>query len=54
MTTGRNGLQEAVDTVTDLEESLGKVTKKNGNKRSALEAMETKVNSKNNQVGKEE
>jgi len=50
VTTGRNGLQEAVDTVTDLEESLGKVTKKNGNKRSALEAMETKVNSKNNQL----
>jgi len=46
----RRSLQEDMHVVSDLEERLGKLTKENANKRSALEAMESKVNSKNNQL----
>ena len=50
LSTGRSRLQEEVDSVGDLEDRLERLRKENANKKSALEAMQSKVKSKNTEV----
>ena len=50
LSTGRSRLQEEVDSVGELEDRLERLRKENANKKSALEAMQSKVKSKNTEV----
>ena len=53
LSSGRSRLQEEVDSVGDLEDRLERLRKENANKKSALEAMQSKVKSKNAEVWQE-
>jgi len=50
LSTGRSRLQEEVDSVGELEDRLERLRKENANKKSALEAMQSKVKSKNTEL----
>ena len=53
LSSGRSRLQEEMDSVGDLEDRLERLRKENANKKSALEAMQSKVKSKNAEVWQE-